>query len=171
MSRDIALFALGLFLWTFAEYAIHGWLGHLVGGRSAALHQVHHRDPHAVFTIGAWLPVAVIWTAGLFLFGRSAPIVVLSGTLAGFAFYEAVHYRIHFGRPRTAFERYLHARHMRHHHGGARGYLGVTSPLWDMVFGTEPAERLEPQPIRPLTGRTNVRLLLSFHYLRKAYPR
>ena len=171
MSGNIALFALGLLIWSFAEYAIHGWLGHLMGGAIAELHQVHHRDPHAVFTIGVWLPAAVIWTAGLVMFGWSAPMVVLSGILAGFACYEALHYRIHFRRPRTAFERYLHARHMRHHRGVARGYLGVTSPLWDMVFGTEPTDRLETQPIGPLTGPTNVRLVLSFHYLRRAYPR
>lgn len=168
MVETAALFVLGLFAWTLAEYAIHGWLGHTLGGTSAALHQVHHHDPHAVFTIGAWLPVAIVWTAGLIVLGWSPAIILLTGMVTGFALYEAVHYRIHFGRPRNACERYLHARHMRHHRGVADGYLGVTSPLWDLIFGTEPLARFEPATVAPLTGRTNVRLLLSFHYLRRS---
>ena len=168
MVETAALFVLGLFAWTLAEYAIHGWLGHTLGGTSAALHQVHHRDPHAVFTIGTWLPVAIVWTAGLIVLGWSPAIILLTGMVTGFALYEAVHYRIHFGRPRNDCERYLHARHMRHHRGVADGYLGVTSPLWDLIFGTEPSARFEPVPVAPLTGRTNVRLLLSFHYLRRS---
>jgi dihydroceramide fatty acyl 2-hydroxylase len=168
MVEGVALFSFGLLVWTFAEYVIHGWLGHVLGGTTAALHQVHHRDPHAVFTIGAWLPITVVWTTGLIFCGWSPAMIVLSGAVTGFALYEAVHYRIHFRRPQNAVERYLHARHLRHHRGAADGYLGVTSPLWDLVFGTEPAAALEPPRVAPLTGRTNVRLVLSFHYLRRS---
>lgn len=167
MVEGVGLFIFGLFVWTLAEYGIHGWLGHVLGGTTAALHQVHHRDPHAVFTIGAWLPVAGVWTTGLIFRGWSPAMIVLSGAVTGFALYEAVHYRIHFRRPRNRVERYLRARHLRHHRGVADGYLGVTSPLWDLFFGTEPPAALESPCGAPLTGRTNVRLLLSFHYLRR----
>jgi 4-hydroxysphinganine ceramide fatty acyl 2-hydroxylase len=167
MVEAVTMFVLGLFAWTLAEYVIHGWLGHTLGGMTAALHQVHHRDPHAVFTIGAWLPVAIIWTTALIALGWSPALILLTAMVIGFALYEAVHYRIHFCRPRNACERYLHARHMRHHRGVADGYLGVTSPLWDLICGTEPSERLAPARVAPLTGRTNVRLVLSFHYLRR----
>jgi len=163
--ESIAIFALGLFAWTFAEYVIHGWLGHTLHGVAAALHQVHHRDPHAVFTIGAWLPLAALWTIALVIFGRCPGTILLTGLISGFALYEALHYRIHFRRPLNACERYLRARHLLHHQGAAEKYLGVTSPLWDLIFGTEPSAKRAPRPVTPLTGRTNLRLLLSFHYL------
>jgi sterol desaturase/sphingolipid hydroxylase (fatty acid hydroxylase superfamily) len=166
MVEDLALFIFGLFAWTFVEYVIHGWLGHVFGEITAALHQVHHRDPHAVFTIGAWLPIATLWLILFLVYGRSPEVIMLSGIVAGFTLYEAVHYRIHFRRPSNACERYLHARHLRHHRSVADGYLGVTSPLWDLIFGTEPPITLAPLPVAPLTGRTNAHLLFSFHYLR-----
>ena len=167
MVEAVAIFTLGLFAWTLAEYVIHGWLGHTLGGSAATLHMVHHRDPHAVFTIGAWLPLAALWTTALVVFGLCQGTILLSGMITGFAFYEALHYRIHFRRPRNSFERYLHARHLLHHRSVPDGYLGVTSPLWDLIFGTEPSAPHAPPPAAPLTGRTNVRRLLSFHYLRR----
>ena len=175
MVEAVATFALGLFLWTFAEYVIHGWLGHMLAGRAAALHLVHHRDPHAVFTIGAWLPLVILWTTTLVVFGLCSWTILLSGITSGFALYEFVHYHIHFHRSGNSVDRYLHARHLTHHRKGSDSYFGVTSPLWDLIFGTEPSSypappSMYPAPpsITPLTGRTNVRLLLSFHYLRRA---
>jgi dihydroceramide fatty acyl 2-hydroxylase len=161
----VATFALGLFIWTFAEYAIHGWLGHTLTGRAAALHVVHHRDPHAVFTIGAWVPLVVLWTTALVLFGFSSWIILFSGMITGFAIYEYVHYHIHFHRPVSSIDGYLRARHLMHHRGQPDRYFGVTSPLWDLIFASEPSSHAELPVIAPLTGRTNVRLLLSFHYL------
>jgi hypothetical protein len=59
-----------------------------------------------------------------------------------------------------------------HHHGAPQRYFGVTSPLWDLIFATEPKSgmdrlRAAVADTVPLTDRTNVRLLFSFHYLRK----
>lgn len=170
MVEALAIFVLGLLAWTFIEYVIHGWLSHTLRGRVAMLHQVHHRDPHAVFTIGAWLPVAILWTAAAGSFGYRPGTLLLTAIVMGFALYEGLHYRIHFSRPSTGFERYLRARHLMHHQGAADGYLGVTSPLWDLVFGTEPPGRPAPRPVAPLSGPTNFRLLLSFHYLRRDPP-
>jgi hypothetical protein len=50
------LFIAGLLGWTFLEYAIHGWTGHRLATFVTPLHNVHHRDPRAVFALGAWLP-------------------------------------------------------------------------------------------------------------------
>jgi sterol desaturase/sphingolipid hydroxylase (fatty acid hydroxylase superfamily) len=46
--------------------------------------------------------------------------------------------------------RYLKKHHMTHHFANPKGYFGVTSPLWDIVFGTlkQPERRTAriPQP-------------------------
>jgi sterol desaturase/sphingolipid hydroxylase (fatty acid hydroxylase superfamily) len=36
--------------------------------------------------------------------------------------------------------RYLKHHHLRHHFSQEGGRFGVSSPLWDLVFGTEPSE-------------------------------
>jgi sterol desaturase/sphingolipid hydroxylase (fatty acid hydroxylase superfamily) len=168
----LSLFVLGLFAWTLVEYVIHGWMSHTFATFAAPLHDVHHRDPHAIFTIGAWLPVAALWTLGIAIFGLHAGMIFVSGIVAGFVAYEAIHYRIHFSRPACAIEERLRARHLAHHQRMPDRCFGVTSPLWDLIFGTEPLsgrDRLWDSVTEtpPLRGRTNVRLLLSFHYLRR----
>jgi sterol desaturase/sphingolipid hydroxylase (fatty acid hydroxylase superfamily) len=162
MVEDLALFVGGLFLWTFLEYLIHGWLSHTFRTFAMPLHAVHHRDAHAVFAVRAWLPIALIWTAIALLFRWTPWVILLTGVSAGFAGYEAVHYRIHFRRPHGQLENYLRSRHLVHHEYYPNRCFGVTSALWDLVFGTEPmgpamTARCESMRSRaPLTGRTNL---------------
>jgi dihydroceramide fatty acyl 2-hydroxylase len=103
----IASFALGLLAWTFIEYLIHGWLSHSFNTFVGAIHDVHHRDPHAIFTIGAWLPIMILWTAGIALFRFDSGMGFFTGAIAGFIAYETIHYRIHFSRPSCAIEERL----------------------------------------------------------------
>ena len=46
------------------EYVIHGVLGHAHRTFVTGLHEVHHRDPRAVFALGAWIPTAVVLIGG-----------------------------------------------------------------------------------------------------------
>lgn len=168
MIDNFATILLGLFAWTLLEYLIHGWLGHTFTTVATKLHLVHHHDPHAIFTIGAWLPITALWTIGLLLFGSNSWMIFFAGVTAGFIAYEAIHYRIHFSRPKGSIERWLREHHLLHHQRVPDRCFGVTSPLWDVIFGTEPARSAHLLPsVRetpPLTGRTNARRLLSFHY-------
>jgi hypothetical protein len=169
MVEDIALFAVGMFIWTFIEYLIHGWLSHTFHTFAMRLHAVHHHDPHAIFTVRAWMPIAVVY-AILALVVHWTPLTILfSGAVAGFAGYEALHYRIHFWRPRGRVEDYLRSRHLVHHEYYPNRCFGVTSAFWDLAFATEPmgnemaslCESVRSKP--PLTGRTNLYKLK--HYL------
>ncbi|MGH8012027.1 MAG: sterol desaturase family protein [Candidatus Binataceae bacterium] len=156
----------GIFAWSFVEYAIHAWLSHRLDTFARPLHAVHHHDPHAVFTIGAWIPVAIAWTVSFILWGWAPEMVCLSGMAAGFAAYEVIHYRLHFRSPSNRLEGYLRARHLIHHYRARHGCYGVTSPLWDMVFATEPDNRALRQltskvaGIPALAGHSNLRRLL-----------
>ena len=168
MVEDIALFIAGVFAWTFVEYVIHGWLSHTFRTFATPLHAVHHQDASAVFTIGAWLPISLVWLMLLLVFGWTSGTILFSGMVAGFISYEIIHYRIHFRRPLGRIEGYLRARHLVHHHYHAHRCFGVTSALWDLAFGTEALgpettalwESTRSKP--PLSGRTNLYKLASY---------
>jgi cyclopropane-fatty-acyl-phospholipid synthase len=168
MVDDIALLLAGGFVWTFLEYVIHGWLSHTFHTFAMPLHAVHHRDAHAVFTVRAWIPIAVVWTSLALLFGWTQGVILFSGVAAGFAGYEAIHYRIHFRRAHGPVAQYLRARHLLHHDQYPNCCFGVTSALWDLAFGTEPMGATmtalceSTRTVAPLTGRTNVYKLKNF---------
>ncbi len=162
MLFDVLIFAAGLFAWTLVEYAIHGVLGHAHRTFVTELHSVHHRDPRAVFAMGAWIPTAVVLAGAYAWFGLAAGVIFYGGIVAGFAVYEYLHYRIHFATPANAVEARLRARHLAHHTGDPDAIFGVTTRIWDVVFGTEP----EPERMRelaaagarvaPLAGHSNL---------------
>jgi sterol desaturase/sphingolipid hydroxylase (fatty acid hydroxylase superfamily) len=163
MAAGAILFAAGVFAWTLVEYVIHGVLSHRLRTFASPLHDVHHRDPRAVFTAGAWVPVALATVAGLGFFGLAPAMLFCLGVVAGFIGYEAIHYRIHFARPRSRWEAELRTRHLAHHLRTPGEIFGVTTALWDRAFGTQPApprmHELEraAADIAPLSGPSNWR--------------
>jgi sterol desaturase/sphingolipid hydroxylase (fatty acid hydroxylase superfamily) len=162
MVEEAASLVAGIFAWTFLEYLIHGWLSHSFQTFASRLHAVHHRDPHAVFAIRAWIPLAIIWLTLILAFGWTAWAFILTGAIIGFACYEAIHYRIHFRRADNVIESYLRVRHLIHHNHHPDQCFGVTSALWDLVFGTEPTGaatlrlRESVSSILPLSGHSNL---------------
>ncbi len=167
MLADAASVALGVLAWTLLEYVIHGPLSHMWATPIAPLHKVHHRDPHAVFTVGAWIPTALIYAIVMLWFGVRPATLVLTGLVAGFAAYEWVHYRIHFAVPASAIEARLRARHLAHHFRAPDECFGVTTAFWDRMFGSEPTpERMRDlaasvTDVAPLSGPSNARLALT----------
>src|SRR5271154_4564816 len=117
MIVDALIFIAGLFAWTFVEYVIHGVLGHAHRTFVTPLHDVHHRDPRAVFALGAWIPTALVLVGMIAWFGLDAGVIFYGGIVCGFAIYEWVHYRIHFVKPTSGVEERLRARHLAHHAG------------------------------------------------------
>ena len=166
MVSIVATLAAGVLAWTFVEYVIHAWLSHTFKTFATPLHDAHHRDPHAVFTIGAWIPIALTWIGGLAILSWAPGMIFYTGMVAGFVAYELVHYRIHFSRPRTAFEEHLRSRHLVHHYREPNACFGVTTELWDLIFGSEimgeEMRQMETSvaATAPLEGPTNVRRLL-----------
>ena len=162
MLADALWFGAGLFAWTFVEYLIHGVLGHAHRTFVTGLHEVHHRDPRAVFALGAWIPVAVVLAISWAIYGAAPGVIFFGGIVAGFLAYEVVHYRIHFSRPWCGIEERLRARHLAHHFREPDAIFGVTTRLWDVVFGTEPeAGRMREladagAAVAPLTGASNL---------------
>jgi sterol desaturase/sphingolipid hydroxylase (fatty acid hydroxylase superfamily) len=151
----------GFLFWGLLEYTIHGFLSHRWKTFVSPLHGAHHLEPRRIFTS----PIAVVPIA-FFLFAIAAVAMgallasgFVSGALLGFANYERTHWRIHFRQPRNARERRLRNHHLAHHECNARAYHGVTTRIWDRVFGTLPANWRDDYALManraPLTGVSN----------------
>lgn len=155
------LFIAGLLGWTFLEYAIHGWMGHRFATFVNPLHHVHHRDPRAVFALGAWLPALLPLLVGAAR-GARGWTIFYAGILAGFAAYEVLHYRMHFRAPACRAETWLRTRHLVHHYCAPALNFGVTTALWDCVFKTSAsganADALAARvaSVAPLEGHSNL---------------
>lgn len=167
MGVSVVMFGAGLLSWTLLEYIIHGWMGHLHDTFVTPIHAVHHRDPHAVFAIKAWLPSLAVMALLPGLFGAAPGVIFYFGLLCGFVAYEVVHYRIHFASNLTPMERRLRDHHLVHHLRRPRMCLGVVTSFWDKVFGTEPARDelaalcASVKDVPPLTGPSNLHRLVS----------
>ncbi|HEY2931915.1 MAG TPA: sterol desaturase family protein [Acidobacteriota bacterium] len=142
------LFAAGLLIWTLIEYFMHRFLFHW-HPRSRAMHKLvhelhlaHHaapRDPDRILARPeVSLPVSALVFGILFAVTRSffPAAVIMAGIWTGFLYYEAIHYRLHRSAATAAFLGYQRRRHFRHHFVAEDRCFGVTTPLWDIIFGT-----------------------------------
>ena len=134
------VFVLGFLFWGLLEYGVHGFLSHRWKTFASPMHWAHHLEPCRVFTS----PIAVVPTALLlfaianFAMGPLLAAGFVAGTTLGFANYEWTHWRIHFRQPRNPREQRLRDHHLAHHDRNTRAYHGVTTQVWDRVFGTLP---------------------------------
>jgi len=144
----------GLFLWTFAEHTLHRYVFHY-RPRNAwqervtfLFHGIHHAQPQCktrlVMPPAVSVPMAFLFY-GLFTLLFSSLIgapqwvdPLFSGFILGYLAYDMIHYATHHFRMRSTLGRYLKRHHMRHHYKTPNQRFGVSSPIWDYVFGTLP---------------------------------
>lgn len=62
--------------------------------------------------------------------------IIMAGTLCGFMLYDLTHYYLHHGLPLGAYFRELKSYHLNHHYKDYHLGYGISSKLWDYVFGT-----------------------------------
>jgi sterol desaturase/sphingolipid hydroxylase (fatty acid hydroxylase superfamily) len=133
-------FAAGLATWTLLEYGLHRWVFHHAPWIRDR-HEDHHRDPRAFVGTPTWLSIAAIVSLILLpsasAFGVAIGSSFTAGLALGYLAYVAVHYGTHHAHfaPGSYLSR-LKRRHAIHHHGGVEGNFGVTTAIWDRVFGT-----------------------------------
>ncbi len=145
-----ALAAVGALFFTLVEYAVHRYFYHMPtdSPRKARIqyifHGVHHEHPKDKSRL-ALPPVMSVLVAALFiaLFRLAMGVhgyAFGGGFLAGYATYLMVHYAIHAYKPPKGFLGALWKHHNLHHYVGDTAAFGVSSPLWDLVFGTMPGD-------------------------------
>lgn len=145
MPTVAVLFVAGVLSWTLAEYLLHRFLMHSLRGRGKASreHLRHHAgvEQAANTTALSWLGIFVVGLtvflpAGWVLSGPVGGVAMAVGWIVGYSIYEYLHWAAHFRAPRTRYERWLRRHHFHHHFGAPLRNHGVTSPVWDVVFGT-----------------------------------
>lgn len=144
-------FVLGLFLWTFIEYAMHRFLYHhhaheknKIGKIFLLLtHGLHHESPQDKTRLAS-IPLLTSFDAFIvcvlyyFIFGSHYD-AIFSGTLLGYLIYDLVHYEVHVSNNKNKLFQYLKRYHFSHHFLDNTKGFGVTTPLWDYVFRTKAA--------------------------------
>ncbi len=135
--------AFGVVLWTLLEYGIHRFVFHrrILGARTAKEHLLHHAKVD--YFAHWWIKVAIAIPVLLAIMGLASLVVGIAlgtsvplGVLIGYGFYEVLHRRIHVRAPRNAYGRWARRHHLLHHFGKSDMNHGVTSPIWDVTFGT-----------------------------------
>lgn len=135
----------GLVVWTLAEYWIHRLVFH--GATSfEPMHQMHHALPKDMIGVASWgtfLGFSGIWLIAETFTGGAIGSAFTAGVMLGYLFYCAIHVRFHHHPPGARLSRYvafMNDHHAAHHRGG-KGNFGVSSPVWDFVFGTYRSRR------------------------------
>ncbi|MDT5272228.1 MAG: dihydroceramide fatty acyl 2-hydroxylase [Acidobacteriota bacterium] len=148
LTAAAGLFVAGLMTWGLYEYATHRWVLHrepktegfnLPGNLT---HLRHHADPNSLQRLNVQLsesvPVCVVYY--LLAWGLTgswqAATHLFTGLIAGYFFYEYLDFQAHHGTSRGRLTRYFRKYHLQHHHYDATVRYGVTSPLFDYLFGT-----------------------------------
>lgn len=147
-------FLAGLFIWTFAEYALHRWLFHFktrtpIQERISFLfHGFHHAEPMVKTRLVMPFPVSIPLASLFFgLFYLICAILLkrpqwiapaFSGFISGYLFYDLGHFAFHHIKTKNPYLVYVRKHHMRHHGSESHLLFGVSNPLWDYVFRTMP---------------------------------
>jgi Fatty acid hydroxylase superfamily len=134
--------AVGLFSWSLIEYLLHRFVLHRVQPFKR-WHLEHHARPTALIGAPTLLSSGLIFSlvflpAWVLLSIQSAAALTL-GTVAGYLTYGVVHHGMHHSRVTSAWLKNRKLWHALHHHPSTAltyGHYGVSTSLWDHVFGT-----------------------------------
>ena len=142
----LGLFLTGILIWTLLEYIIHRYIFHYQPktrwGKALhfVAHGVHHDYPsdptRLVMPPVISIPLAVVFYVLFSVsFGRLAPALA-AGFGFGYVCYDTIHYATHHFAMKGGIWQWLKQYHLRHHYKDDHAGYGVSSPLWDYVFGT-----------------------------------
>ena len=153
VGMTVGMFLLGLLAFTWVEYNTHRYIFHMAANTQKkadlqyTMHGVHHEFPKDKTRL-AMPPILSITlsTALLLIFRLFLGDLVFSflpGFLGGYAAYLSVHFMVHAYQPPRNFLKVLWVNHAVHHYKDGDYVFGVSSPLWDYIYGTmtEPSHR------------------------------
>ncbi len=145
------IFLAGMLFWSLFEYVIHRFVFHFFAERDRAkkmvyvIHGNHHeypRDKGRLFMpavpsllISSSLFLLMFFVATLFNSGTYV-FAFFPGFVFGYLIYGSMHYAIHAWNPPFKWMKALWRNHHLHHYKNEELGFGVSSTLWDHVFGT-----------------------------------
>uniref|UniRef100_F1KSC8 Fatty acid 2-hydroxylase n=1 Tax=Ascaris suum TaxID=6253 RepID=F1KSC8_ASCSU len=144
------LFTLGVLAWTLLEYILHRFAFHWRPNPKSPnqivlhflLHGLHHKTPmdgkRLVFPPVPALPIVLFF---YFVYVTLLPYDIFccfgAGKLFGYIIYDVSHYYLHHGNPRPSTN--FHFRKVYHHNHHFKEFdlaFGISTVIWDHVFGT-----------------------------------
>lgn len=136
----------GIFFWTFTEYILHRFIFHYhpnskMGMRiNYVLHGNHHeypRDKERLFmpAVPSLIIASLFFITFYLILGKLA-FAFFPGFMIGYLIYGSMHYAIHAWNPPFKWMKGLWRNHHLHHYKETDMGFGVSSTLWDHVFGT-----------------------------------
>lgn len=157
VATAFLVLAIGIFSWSISEYFLHRYLYHWINDSKAVqrfhymMHGAHHeypKDQSRLFMppIPGYILAVVLFSifSGLFLIigDWSLTFSFFPGFIIGYLGYVYTHYSIHrFKKPKNVFG-YIWDHHNIHHFKDPELAFGVSSPVWDYVFGTMPSKNV-----------------------------
>ncbi len=145
------IFLAGMFFWSLFEYIMHRFVFHYVAHTERGkkinyiLHGNHHeypRDKQRLFmpAVPSLILASTIFALMYFitlLFGANNYVFAFfPGFMIGYLIYGSMHYAIHAWNPPFKWMKGLWRNHHLHHYKQDHRGFGVSSTLWDHVFGT-----------------------------------
>lgn len=146
------VFIAGIFTWTLIEYVMHRFAFHYPAtsekGKKAIwlVHGVHHDDPKHPDKL--YQPpltnmiLMFLFYVSIYLMMGNLVYLFLPGIIIGYLMYSSIHYIIHNFKPPFKWLQPLWRHHNMHHYRFGNKAFGVSSPFWDMIFGTLPPKNV-----------------------------
>lgn len=139
-GASVAAVGAGLAAWSLMEYGMHRWVGHGPSSFARRGHVMHHSDDQALIAAPVFFVMAgafAIWAALAVVAGTGVAALLVCGLYIGYNLYALVHHVLHHHEALAArgWFQTLERRH-RIHHAHHQVNFGVTSALWDRIFGT-----------------------------------
>lgn len=145
-GTTVGMFFLGMLAFTWVEYNVHRYIFHLApttqrkANFQYTMHGVHHEFPKDKTRLAMPPLLSITLSTALLLIFRLVlgdfVFSFLPGFLVGYAMYLSVHYMVHAYQPPKNFLKVLWVNHAVHHYKDGEMVFGVSSPLWDYVYGT-----------------------------------
>ncbi|SNX85357.1 probable SCS7 - required for hydroxylation of ceramide [Melanopsichium pennsylvanicum] len=150
LTQTAVCWAIGVVIWTLLEYTIHRFLFHIddiLPERPIfltlhfLLHGVHHYLP--MDRLRLVMPPLLFFVLSYpftqlahALFPNAVANGIISGSFSMYVVYDCMHYALH----HTKLPQYMKTMkqyHLEHHYKNFELGFGVTSKVWDYVFGTQ----------------------------------
>jgi len=139
----IIAFCMGIFFWTFLEYLLHRFFGHVHKGKNFFKTErlqhhakVHYFAPASKKLLAALMVLPIFISVLSLLASLYTAIAFCTGLFGMYALYEITHFRFHKTNLIAMPFIVLRKHHFYHHFQNPKMNFGVTTRFWDRVFGT-----------------------------------
>lgn len=146
LKMVLGIFVLSIFAWTLFEYFAHRFLFHWVTDNPKfqkivyTMHGNHHhypRDRERLFMppVPSIILASLIFGVQYLILGQYV-YMFFPGFILGYLLYGSMHYAIHAWNPPFKWMKPLWRNHHLHHYKDEDKGFGVSTTIWDRIFGT-----------------------------------